>query len=39
MKNYIVKLQDKFINDKYVKDLLFIHAIFKAKSCKQLAII
>ena len=38
MKNYIIKLQDKFINDEYVKDLLFIHAIFKAKSCKQLAI-
>lgn len=37
MKNYIVKRQDKFINDEYVEDLLFIHAIFKAKSCKQLA--
>lgn len=37
MKNYKVKLQDKFINDVYIKGLLFTHAVFKAKSCKQLA--
>lgn len=37
MKNYIIKLQDKFINDKYVKSLLFTQAVFKASSCKQLA--
>ena len=34
MKNYIVKLQ----NNEYVNGLLFSHAVFKASSCKQLAI-
>lgn len=38
MKNYIVKLQDKIIFDEYVKSLLFTHAVFKASSCKQVAI-
>jgi hypothetical protein len=38
MKNYIIKLQDKFINDKYVKSLLFTQAVFKASSCKKVAI-
>ena len=34
MKNYIVKLQDV----EYVNGLLFNRAVFKASSCKQLAI-
>ena len=37
MKKYIIKLDDKFINDEYVKGLLFTCAVIKASSCKQLA--
>lgn len=37
MKNYFVRLQDRFINDEYVSSLLFDNASFKASSCKQLA--
>lgn len=37
MKNYIMRLQDKYISDEDVSSLLFTYAVFKAKSCKKLA--